>query len=409
MTDIEGLIKRWQSAGVLEADAANRIRAWEAEQKRRQGSSADAPVRTVQVAGIRWQGVVALVLGGILLGTGVILFVSAHWDELSPGGRFALVLVMVTVFHLGGALVRDRYHGLSTALHAVGTVSTGAAIALVGQIFNIEEHWPAAILLWAVAALAAWALLHDEAQQTLTLLLFPAWIFCEFEYYSETHVGQAVYLGRFLFVWAILYLTFFLGSQRKVAQGILFTAGAITALSGTFLMLEGWHSWSATQTFIPFSTRFWGWGAIAALPLAIAAFKGHRGLIPPAAAIVMAVVLPWAQRVWVWRHESGRGGNSSITLSEPNLLAHALVTAFALFLIWWGVRQASRSLVNLGIVYFGLAVGWFYFSNIFDKVGRSLGLIGLGVLFLAGGWALEKMRRRLLARMETAAPLAQEA
>ena len=65
--------------------------------------------------------------------------------------------------------------------------------------------------------------------------------------------------------------------------------------------------------------------------------------------------------------------------------------------------------MNLGIVYFGLAVGWFYFSNIFDKVGRSLGLIGLGVLFLAGGWALEKMRRRLLARMETAAPLAQEA
>jgi hypothetical protein len=32
-------------------------------------------------------------------------------------------------------------------------------------------------------------------------------------------------------------------------------------------------------------------------------------------------------------------------------------------------------------------------------MGRSLGLIGLGVLFLAGGWVLEKMRRRLLGRM----------
>ena len=46
---------------------------------------------------------------------------------------------------------------MSTALHAVGTIATGAAIALVGQIFNIEEHWPAAILLWAIAALAGWA------------------------------------------------------------------------------------------------------------------------------------------------------------------------------------------------------------------------------------------------------------
>ncbi len=63
-------------------------------------------------------------------------------------------------------------------------------------------------------------------------------------------------------------------------------------------------------------------------------------------------------------------------------------------MICWGVRQTSRALVNLGIVYFAIAVTWFYFSNIFDKVGRSLGLIGLGILFLAGGWALEKTRRR---------------
>jgi hypothetical protein len=51
------------------------------------------------------------------------------------------------------------------------------------------------------------------------------------------------------------------------------------------------------------------------------------------------------------------------------------------------------------MVAFGATVAWFYFSNIFDKMGRSLGLIGLGVLFLAGGWALEKTRRGLLAHI----------
>jgi hypothetical protein len=56
----------------------------------------------------------------------------------------------------------------------------------------------------------------------------------------------------------------------------------------------------------------------------------------------------------------------------------------------------------VGIVGFAVAVGWFYFSDIFDMMGRSLGLIGLGILFLAGGWALEKMRRRILKRMRTA-------
>jgi len=56
-------------------------------------------------------------------------------------------------------------------------------------------------------------------------------------------------------------------------------------------------------------------------------------------------------------------------------------------------------LVNLGILGFAIAVGWFYFSDIMDKLDRSLGLIGLGILFLAGGWALEKWRRRLVGGM----------
>jgi hypothetical protein len=76
-----------------------------------------------------------------------------------------------------------------------------------------------------------------------------------------------------------------------------------------------------------------------------------------------------------------------------------LVAAFAVFIIWWGVRHVSQVLVNLGILGFAIAVGWFYFSDIMDKFGRSLGLIGLGILFLAGGWALEKWRRNLLAGM----------
>ena len=99
------------------------------------------------------------------------------------------------------------------------------------------------------------------------------------------------------------------------------------------------------------------------------------------------------------------GDNSSCRALDPNLLAHASVAAFAVFLCWWGVRLVSRALVNLGIVGFAGAVGWFYFSDIYNDHERALGLIGLGVLFLAGGWALEKMRRRILTRMARHAPL----
>jgi hypothetical protein len=384
MADIDALLNRWQSAGVLDAEAALRIRTYESQHER--------------PAGLRWQGLVALILGAILLACGVVLFVSAHWDEMGPGARFAIAMGMVAVFHLGGAWSRKSYHALSTVLHAVGTVSTGAAIALVGQIFNIQEHWPAAILLWALAALAGWILLRDQAQQILTLLLFPAWIFSEFAFAAEGHIGQDVYLGRFMIVWAVLYLTVFLGSRHKIVQGVLFAIAAIAALVGIVLMLESWQSWSGTQSFLPLHTRFWGWVGIGALPILFSLFRLRKSLVPVAVALVVAIALPWCSRTWTEYYNYG-ANHGSYNRTEPVLAAHALVAAFTIFVIWWGVRQASRALVNLGIVGFAITVGWFYFSDIFDKVGRSLGLIGLGVLFLAGGWALEKTRRRLVARM----------
>ena len=393
MADFESLLNRWQSAGVLDAEAAGRIRAYELEQER--------------PSGLRWQGIVALILGAILLACGVVLFVSAHWDEMGPGARVVLVLGMVAVFHVGGAWARESFRGLSTALHAVGTVSTGAAIALVGQIFNIQEHWPAAVLRWAIAAAAGWILLQDEAQQTLTLLLFPAWIVAEFSYSAEGHIGEFVYLGRFLIVWAVLYLTFFLGSKHKIVQGILFAAAAIEAVVGIEMALQGWSSWG-NQTSLSLGTRTWGWVDFAVLPLLFALFRLRKSLAPVAVAIVFSIALPWCNGTWTDTSNVVNGGQSYVR-SGPNLAAHALVAAFAVFVIWWGVRQASRALVNLGIVGFAIAVVWFYFSDIFDKVGRSLGLIGLGVLFLAGGWALEKTRRGLLGRMGSADTSAEEA
>jgi hypothetical protein len=138
---------------------------------------------------------------------------------------------------------------------------------------------------------------------------------------------------------------------------------------------------------------------MAVLPLLIGVFKGRRGLIPPVAAIVLSIALPWSQRFWTDYYTSPDGVRHAYTHTEPNLAAYVLVAAFTVLLTWWGVRIASRALVNLGMVGFAIVVGWFYFSSLFDKLGRSLGLICLGILFLLGGWMLEKMRRRLIAGM----------
>jgi hypothetical protein len=143
-----------------------------------------------------------------------------------------------------------------------------------------------------------------------------------------------------------------------------------------------------------------GWRiATAVLMIAIAAagmLVDRRSAVPAAAAILLGYALPWAQtRVT----EPGWNG-LTYTTDSPNVFAYALVAAAALTLVVWGVRIGTKALVNYGTAAFAATVMWFYFSDVMDKLGRSLGLIGLGVLFLAGGWALEQTRRRLVGHMD---------
>ena len=130
---------------------------------------------------------------------------------------------------------------------------------------------------------------------------------------------------------------------------------------------------------------------------------------PRAIAVVFSVAAALVQSHLGETRRSRATANTRLYRTEPNLLAYALVAAFAVFVIWWGVRRLSRALVNLGIVGFAVTVVWFFFSDIFDKVGRSLGLIAMGILFLAGGWGLEKMRRRLIGGMTEAEEAKHEA
>jgi uncharacterized membrane protein len=378
MSDYESHLTRWQSAGVLDPAQAARIRAFEAERK--------------QPAGLQWQVLVALILGAILLFAGVALFVNAHWDQLSALSRYALVLAMVAVFHLGAAFSRPRFPALATTLSAVGTLSTGAAIALVGQIFNIQEHWPAAILMWAIAAAAGWFLLKDQAQQTMTLLLVPAWLLCEWAVRAEDLKGEYVYFARILVTWALLYLTLFLDSSRRITRGVLFAFSAIALIVGTIMLTAGWEDWR--QPLIHPALRIAGW-ALVLVPLALALLRPRLALVPVAVGLAASILLPFCQTN-ITNHDY------NYTHSGPNLIAHLLVTALAVFLGWWGVRTNSKALANYGVLGFAISVGWFYFTDLFDKLGRSLGLIGLGLLFLGGGWLLERTRRRIIAQINDA-------
>src|SRR5271165_2297147 len=234
----------------------------------------------------------ALTFGAILLAAGVALFVAAHWDRLSPLSRFVVVMTALVAIHLIAILVRERFHWLAIVLHGVGTLAAGAAIALVGQIFNIQEHWPAGILLWALCALAGWWLLGDQVQQSMALLLLPLWIVCEWIARTDGYRGSEVTAIRMVAVIAAVYLTAFLGSRRKLVSWILFAAGVsvLTVSAPGLLNFMYWHDWATTPA-PPLHLTVFAWGVVAAALLLAWRLK-PVALVPAAVVLLAVMVLP---------------------------------------------------------------------------------------------------------------------
>ncbi len=367
-TDWERYLDRWTVAGLLEADRAATIRAWERQRSPSQGLS--------------WPIRIALAFGAILLAAGVLLFVSTHWDELSAGGRMALLVSVVGAFHACGAGMANRFPALSITMHTLGTVALGGAIALAGQIFNLSEHWPSAVLLWAVGAALAWLLLKHWTQGVICAILFPWWLAGEWD--TRVPAGHAI---ASLPVWvgfcalSLVYLSARgTGADSPLRRALTWVGGLALLPAATLLATYG--TWERGEAPWQMETYWVAWAVAILAPLLIAVVLDRRRAVWGAVAIIWTFLL-------------------GLIASGP----HATVAVYfwcavgAAGLAAWGIRDARPERVNLAIAGFGITVLGFYFSSVMDKLGRSASLIGIGLLFLGGGWLLERTRRRLLSHM----------
>ena len=374
----ERYLKRWTTAGLIEPSTAERVRVYEAGQEKTQG--------------LRWPVALAISLGGLLLGAGVLLFVAAHWDMLSPGARFGLVLLLVAIFHVAGAFTAERFSVLSTTLHAVGTISLGAGIFLAGQIFNLQEHWPGGLLLWALGAWVAYLLLHDWTQAALAALLTPMWLGGEWLVATGRWVWTDKILAEGILLLAITYLTALLPNRETPVRKTLAWIGALALIpSVLFVIVSGTHSDGRLFSSSGISREL-GWTVALSLPLVLAWILRRR------AAWMNLIAALWVVALGTTSLPS-QPNESLLRLIWRELGPYALCALGSIGLIAWGLKEARKERINLGVAGFALTVLVFYFSNVMDKLGRSASLIGLGLLFLLGGWLLERTRRRLVARL----------
>ena len=490
-------VQRWLDAGVIEAAVADRIRGFESERD--------------SAASFRWPVMIAWALGAVLIGAGILLFVAAHWEELSPASRFSLVLAMVGGFHLAAVLLVERIEALARALAFVGTITLGAGLFLAGQIFHLEEHWTSGIMLWAIGAVIAWAVLGWWEQGALAAIFAPMWIAAEWIVATESYRGHELILVSGLTLLSIIYFTARWPGEDSYLRRALVWIGGLSLIPLVLYLASlrpRWWWWRRNDD-IPLELAIVGWVVAIGLPLALGNLLRRRIAWENLAAAAWVVLLgttttrggnalasAWndlslyilfggatVALVWWGMRESRRyftnlglaglsltvltfyfsSGMVDNLLHSLNLISlislitliglvalvlglalgnllrkriawQYLATAFwvalmlftpirlgmrnpshylwtqlgpyllcgvaAVALVWWGLHESRRERINMGLAGFALTVLTFYFSSVMDKMGRSLSLISLGVLFLVLGWGLMRARRHLLDRLE---------
>lgn len=372
-------LDRWVSAGVVDAAAAARIRSF--EDSRGSGER------------LRWPVLLALALGGILLGAGVLLFVAAHWDQLAPGSRFALVLLLVAGFPVGGALCSEKFPALSTTLHAIGTTCLGAGIFLAAQIFNLQSNWTNGILLWAFGAFVGWLLLRQWPQAAVVAVLMPIWLAGQWvNSVVRTWDIESSVMWEGLLLTSLTYLSARTAKNESLERRALSIIGGISLLPCAMIavLTRGEHGLGYESRSL--SLLLPAWLLAIGVPLIFAlVLRGRAAWMNAVSAVwVMSLAFVTPHRDFLWNDWDVMGFYIWAAIGAAGLIA-------------WGIAELRRERINLGVAAFAITVLFFYFSNVMDKLGRAESLAGIGVLFLFGGWGLERLRRMLVARVKESA------
>ena len=378
-------LRRWLQAELIDADVAEAIQRWEDSQL---NQSKHSSVRHLAVP-IR----LSILLGSLLLAAGLLLFVSAHWDQMPPLWRVSLLLFIVIALHAGGAWFAERFQLMALGLHAVGTVAFGAGVFLCAQIFHLDVLWSFrwGLLLWSLGAAAGWKLLRQWPQLALLSLLLPGWIAAlimfEVDRFSSSEPDWAVVpiaAGALL-----TSLTYFTAPDRTP----LTPARSVLMWMGGLALVPAAVTWAVVATGLdlpalgqPLWLSLMVWVVTLGGPVILGWWlRPHRFWLLALAAIWMVLDLV-------------------IQVQGFSVLSFAWWGVGSVGLMLWGSTEARAERVNIGTVLLATTLIGFYFTEVIGRFDRSLSLLGLGLFFLVGGWGLNRLRQALLPNLPPNTP-----
>lgn len=118
------------------------------------------------------------IIGALLVGVGVILFIASNWKNIPKLARLITIFVVIfSVNHFGYYLkfTRKNYPKTGSALLFLGSLLFGGGIWLVAQTYHITSRYHNGMLFWALGIIPVSWLLSLEPILLLSSVLLTFW------------------------------------------------------------------------------------------------------------------------------------------------------------------------------------------------------------------------------------------
>jgi uncharacterized membrane protein len=395
---IDKAFKLWLNEGLLDDTQVAALRA--SLEREQEGKSSPAVT-------------IIATFGSVLVGVGILLFVASNWSGM---GAVARVLAVFAAYLLSVlfASITDR-RGLprvANSLWLLTTISIGAYMFLLGQLFNYSLTYWQAPFLWMIAALTMGYARNSKAHGMLAVplaLLTLGWFGGGSGWFMDDQLEFLVssgglrpifpFIGIGLIAASLLAerahnesLHFLLTACRFWGGMVIATPLILLSIENSLVEYLAIIYWSTKQILIV--------GFVFALIAAVfASGQRHASYIMLGFSTVMLILLI----------PGSDGANLLQTLEYSSVLYACMIFvlfATAVATAAFGARLNSRMMINFGVASAAILIFIQYFSWSFVLLERSLAFIVGGILLIVTAIFLERQRRSLIARITDSAEAA---
>lgn len=340
------------------------------------------------------------ILGSVLVGIGIILFIASNWSEIPRWGKlFIIFSSMLTSYGFGFYLCyeRENYPKIGAALILLGSIIFGAGIFLIAQIYHISVHYPNGPLMWGLGVLPLAYLLRLKTLLTLSIIDLLIWLGIESSFWVP-----GFFITPFITLFFIAGITLWgIGLMHsgfksfKMISGPYIVSGIFAAFICGFILTfdELFRVQLGSEELLVFYGGMVGLFLLSILLYLLSKDK-EKGWLPEIISMIILMGAVVSLSLFYKGTDSARDASNINTIVLTSNLIFAVAIIGILFL---GYIRHNKAYINIGLLFFALDVFARYFDFFWKLLPRSLFFIAGGIMLLIGGVILERKRRQVLA------------